>query len=304
MSLDYYILDVFTQDQLAGNPLAVVCGADSLDTERMQAIAREFNLSETVFVLAAEHPAHSARVRIFTPKSELPFAGHPTVGTAILLAQLKFGAVDTEHDAIIVLEENIGAVRVGVRMIPGGADYAEFDAPRMPADGGAPAPEDRLAAALGLATSEIGFENHHPSRFNAGVPFTFVPVEGISAIRRAHVVHVHWEEAFRGDDMMAAFVYCRETVRHNASFHARMFAPMAGVHEDPATGAAVAAFAGAINRFDRPADGMGRYEIEQGFEMGRPSEIVLEAEFAGREVTGLRIGGYAVRVARGVLELE
>jgi len=193
---------------------------------------------------------------------------------------------------------------VGVRMIPGGADYAEFDAPRMPADGGAPAPEDRLAAALGLATSEIGFENHHPSRFNAGVPFTFVPVEGISAIRRAHVVHVHWEEAFRGDDMMAAFVYCRETVRHNASFHARMFAPMAGVHEDPATGAAVAAFAGAINRFDRPADGMGRYEIEQGFEMGRPSEIVLEAEYAGREITGLRIGGYAVRVARGVLELD
>jgi len=104
--------------------------------------------------------------------------------------------------------------------------------------------------------------------------------------------------------MMAAFVYCRETVRHNASFHARMFAPMAGVHEDPATGAAVAAFAGVINRFDRPADGMGRYEIEQGFEMGRPSEIVLEAEYAGREITGLRIGGYAVRVARGVLELD
>ncbi len=301
--MQYYILDVFTQQQLAGNPLAVVCDADALDTDRMQAIAREFNLSETVFVMAAEHPAHSARVRIFTPKGELPFAGHPTVGAAILLSQLKFGAVDTEHDAIIVLEENIGPIRVGVRMIPGAADYAEFDAPRMPSDAGAPAPEDRIAAALGLATSEIGFENHHPSRFSAGMPFTFVPVEGIEAIRRAHVVHAHWEEAFRGDDMMAALVYCRETVRHNAAFHARMFAPMGGVHEDPATGAAAAAFAGVINRFDRPADGMGRYEIEQGFEMGRPSEIVLEAEISGREVTGLRIGGYAVRVASGVLEL-
>ena len=304
MSLDYYILDVFTQEQLSGNPLAVVCGADGLDTDRMQAIAREFNLSETVFVLAAEHNAHTARVRIFTPKSELPFAGHPTVGTAILLAQLKFGAVDTEHDAIIVLEENISAIRVGVRMMPGVPDYAEFDGPRLPSDGGAPAPEDRLAAALGLATSEIGFENHHPSRFNAGVPFTFVPVEGIEAIRRAHVVHAHWEEAFRGDEMMAAFVYCRETVRHDTAFHARMFAPMAGVHEDPATGSAAAAFAGAINRFDRPADGTGRYEIEQGFEMGRPSEIVLETEIAGGQVTGLRIGGYAVRVARGALELD
>jgi len=301
--MQYYILDVFTQQQLAGNPLAVVCDADALDTDRMQAIAREFNLSETVFVMAAEHPAHSARVRIFTPKGELPFAGHPTVGAAILLSQLKFGAVDTEHDAIIVLEENIGPIRVGVRMIPGAADYAEFDAPRMPSDAGAPAPEDRLAAALGLATSEIGFENHHPSRFSAGMPFTFVPVEGIEAIRRAHVVHAHWEEAFRGDDMMAAFVYCRETLRHNAAFHARMFAPMGGVHEDPATGAAAAAFAGVINRFDRPADGMGRYEIEQGFEMGRPSEIVLEAEISGREVTGLRIGGYAVRVMSGELIL-
>ena len=135
------------------------------------------------------------------------------------------------------------------------------------------------------------------------MPFTFVPVEGIEAIRRAHVVHAHWEEAFRGDEMLAAFVYCRETVRHHSAYHARMFAPMAGVHEDPATGAAAAAFAGAINRFDRPADGMGRYEIEQGFEMGRPSEIVLEAEYAGGQVTGLRIGGYAVRVASGVLEL-
>jgi len=301
--MQYYILDVFTQEQLSGNPLAIVCDADRLNTGQMQAIASEFNLSETVFVMAPEHQAHTAKVRIFTPKSELPFAGHPTVGTAILLSQLKFGAVDTEHDAIIVLEENIGAVRVGVRMIPGAADYAEFDAPRMPSDAGAPAPEDRLAAALGLAASEIGFENHHPSRFNAGVPFTFVPVEGIEAIRRAHVVHAHWEEAFRGDDMMAAFVYCRETVRHNASFHARMFAPMAGVHEDPATGSAVAALAGAINRFDRPADGMGRYEIEQGYEMGRPSEIVLEAEVSGRTVTGLRIGGNAVRVASGALEL-
>ncbi|RIA47465.1 PhzF family phenazine biosynthesis protein [Dichotomicrobium thermohalophilum] len=303
MNLTYYVLDVFTQDQLAGNPLAVVCGADGLDTDRMQGIAREFNLSETVFVMDPEHEAHSARVRIFTPKSELPFAGHPTVGTAILLAQLKFGEVSTEQDAIIVLEENIGAVRVGVRMIPGTADYAEFDAPRLPGDAGATAPEDRIAAALGLATSEIGFENHHPSRFNAGMPFTFVPVDGLDAIRRAHVVHAHWEEAFRGDELMAAFVYCRETVRQRASYHARMFAPMMGVPEDPATGSAAAAFAGAINRFDRPADGLNRYEIEQGFEMGRPSEIVLEAEVSGRTVTGLRIGGHAVHVARGELAL-
>ncbi len=303
MPYEYHILDVFTDEPLKGNPLAVVREADGLSAERMQAIAREFNLPETVFVLPAQNPAHSARMRIFSPAMELPFAGHPTIGTAVLLASLRLGDLAGQNDALIVLEQDIGVVRVGVKFRPDTAPFAEFDAPRLPADAGAPAPEDRLAAALGLASAEIGFENHHPSRYEAGVPFTFVPVEGIEAIRRARIVHSHWHEAFRGDTMQAAFVYCRETVRNRSSFHARMFAPMAGIAEDPATGSAVVALAGVINRFDRPGDGMHTCLIEQGFEMGRPSEIELEMEIGGHQVTGVRIGGSAVRIMGGTLML-
>lgn len=303
MALQYHVLDVFTHEPLTGNPLAVVLGADGLDGTRMQAIARELNLSETVFVLPPRNPAHSAKVRIFTPGTEVPFAGHPTIGTAVLLAMNKLGQVTSEQDAIIVLEEEIGPVRVGVRLDPNAPAFAEFDAPKLPEDAGAPAPEDRIAAALGLAPSEIGFENHHPSRFSAGLPYTFVPVEGLETICRARIVHGYWQEGFRGDGMGAAYLYCRETVRLRSSFHARMFAPQVGVPEDPATGSAAAAFAGVINRFDRPADGIYRAVIEQGFEIHRPSEIMLEMEIGGRQIQNVRIGGHVVHIMRGTIDL-
>ncbi|NJO22442.1 MAG: PhzF family phenazine biosynthesis protein [Sphingomonadales bacterium] len=129
MRLSFHTLDVFTTTRFGGNPLAVVLDADALDTAMMQTVAREFNLSETVFVMKPDNPAHSARVRIFTPAAEIPFAGHPTVGTAALLAELRNPAVSGEQDAIIVLEEKIGAVRVGVKLRSGSAALAEFDAP-------------------------------------------------------------------------------------------------------------------------------------------------------------------------------
>src|SRR5262245_11067660 len=132
MSLPLNTLDVFTDRRFSGNPLAVVSDADDLTTEQMQAISRELNLSETVFVLKAQNPAHSARVRIFTPESELTFAGHPTIGAAILLAQTRTPMVNGERDAIIVLEEAIGTVRVGVRLRDGQPPFAEFDAPKLP----------------------------------------------------------------------------------------------------------------------------------------------------------------------------
>src|SRR5262249_5384254 len=158
MRLAYHVLDVFTNQRFGGNPLAVVLDADGLPPVRMQTIAREFNLSETVFVAKPENAAHSARVRIFTPTVEVPFAGHPTVGTAALLAVLKSSAPTGNGDALIVLEEEVGPVRVGVRLRAGAAPFAEFDAPRLPQESGALPPADRLAAALGLIPAEIGFE--------------------------------------------------------------------------------------------------------------------------------------------------
>ncbi|MBO6930651.1 MAG: PhzF family phenazine biosynthesis protein, partial [Roseibium sp.] len=132
MSRHYAILDVFTNKSLAGNPLAVVLDSEGLSDEQMQKIAGEFNLSETVFVFPPENPGQSASMRIFTPKVELPFAGHPTVGTAILTAMERFGDVSGEQDSVVVLKQKIGAVRCAVILRENAAAFAEFDVPKLP----------------------------------------------------------------------------------------------------------------------------------------------------------------------------
>lgn len=299
MELDFHTLDVFTTERFGGNPLAVVTNGQALSSAVMQQVAREFNLSETVFVLPPANPAHSARIRIFTPQRELPFAGHPTVGAAILIAELNGRLGPAPSEALVMLEETIGSVRVGVRRKPGEPVYAEFDAPKLPEPLASPPPADRLAAALGLAPSEIGFENHKPSRYSAGVAYTFVPVRNIESIARAGLHHGYWEEAFGQGG--GAYLYCRETLSTGSAFHARMFVPDVG--EDPATGSAAAAFAAVVFRFDALTEGEHVMRIEQGHEMGRPSLIIMEAVVRANALKAVRIGGYAVRVARGTMTI-
>jgi trans-2,3-dihydro-3-hydroxyanthranilate isomerase len=298
MQLPFHTLDVFTDRRFGGNPLAVVLEADGLDSERMQVVAGEFNLSETVFVQRPVNPAHSARIRIFTPAAEVPFAGHPTVGTATLLAELRAPSLGGDHDALVAIEENIGLVRVGVRLRRGQAAFAEFDAPKLPEETGAAPPVERLAAALSLIPSEIGSANHRPTRFSAGLSYAFVPTASLDAISKARVNSQHWG-SITSHGMVGAFLYCRETVHTSSSFHARMFAPDMGVPEDPATGSAVVAFAGVIHRFDAPPDGFHKRTIEQGFEMGRPSMIALSLEIERSKLMTVRIGGHSVRVSEG-----
>jgi trans-2,3-dihydro-3-hydroxyanthranilate isomerase len=302
MRLSFSTLDVFTDRRFGGNPLAVVHGAGGLTDAQMQAIAREFNLSETVFVLPAENPAHSARIRIFTPVKELPFAGHPTVGTAALLAENKFGQ-GREADALIVLEESIGTLRVGVRLKKDHAPFAEFDAPKVPVEAGALPPVDVLAAGLGLIPSEIGFENHRPVCFAAGNAFAFVPIASREAIARARINGSHWAAAFSQQGLVGAYLYTRQCEHTLSSFHVRMFAPDAGVPEDPATGSAAVCFAGVIARFDRLPDGTHRRTIEQGFEMQRPSFVSLVLTIEGQKLDSVRIGGHSVRVSEGTIEV-
>ena len=303
MRLPYHVLDVFTDKRFGGNPLAVVLGADGLDTARMQTVAREFNLSETVFVLAPQNKAHNARVRIFTPTAELPFAGHPTVGTAALLAMLKSAELPAPGDALIVLEAPIGTLRVGVRLRAGSASFAEFDAPKLPEEKADLPPRDQLAAALSLIPTEIGFENHRPTRFAAGNTVAVVPVASLEAIAKARVTTHHWETALKGQGLLGAFLYCRQTVYTTSAFHARFFGPDFGVPEDPATGSAAVGFAGVVHRFDDLPDGQHKRIIEQGFEMGRPSLITLSLEVTAGKLHAVRIGGHAVRVAEGAIEV-
>ena len=303
MQRRYTILNVFTGDREGGNPLAVVTDGEGLSIEAMQAIALNFNLSETVFVLPPENPAHTAAIRIFTPRTELPFAGHPTLGTSILLARNRvWRHSGAEFDALVVLETGGGVARVGVKPDDEGAPFGQFDAPFLPQGAGETAPEDRLAAALGLAPNEIGFENHRPCRYSAGVPFNFVPVDGLDAIGRADIVEQYWDEAFGMDEHKAAYLYCRETTRHKAAFHARMFAPGMGVKEDPATGSAAIALAGVIHHFDELPEGVYEGMIEQGLEMGQPCEVHLEFEVENRQIRVVRIGGHAMVVREGTIE--
>jgi trans-2,3-dihydro-3-hydroxyanthranilate isomerase len=303
MQRRYAILDVFTDRPLAGNPLAVVRDSEGLGDAAMQAIAREFNLSETVFVSAAANPVHAAAIRIFTPASELPFAGHPTVGTAVLLGREAAADNRGKHEMVLVLEEKVGPIRCGVTVDGPSRGYAVFDVPRPATEVGEPGSVVAIASALGLAPHEIGFENHEPSVFSAGVPFAFVPVRDLTVIGRARPVDASWRSAF-GETLIGAFLYCRETETTGHHFHARMFAPRFGVTEDPATGSAAAAFVGVVRRFDALPAGSHHLVIEQGFEMSRPSLIGLEIDIDGGKVVASRIGGNAVIVAEGTLDID
>lgn len=303
MQLRYHTLDVFTDRRFGGNPLAVVHDADGLSPDDMQKVAREFNLSETVFILKPANPAHSARVRIFTPSRELPFAGHPTVGTAILLAQIRAPLVNGERDAIIALEEQIGPVRIGVRLRNGEAPFAEFDAPKLPEKDGTLSSRDRLAEALGLLPREIGFENHTPQCFTSGNTFAYIPVNGLEAIGRARINGAAWASAFPPSQISGVYLYTRQCLHNGSAFHARMFAPDLGVPEDPATGAAAVGFAGVVDAFDDLPDGLHKRVIEQGYEMGRPSAIMLTLIVERGSLDTVRIGGKAVRVTEGILEV-
>lgn len=299
MPRHYCIYDVFTDQVLCGNPLAVVHDAQGLSDQQMQAIAGEFNLSETVFIFAAERPAHSAAIRIFTPRNELPFAGHPTVGTAVCLASDRLGTVDGPHEAVVVLEEPIGAVRCGVR-VEGTSGFAEFDIPQLPNHIVSEMDKSEIAEAIGLKPADITFENHRPERWSAGVEYNFVPVRNLNALASASPNAVVWNEIMgeRG-----AYLYTRETVGHSHHFSARMFWPGGGIDEDPATGSAAAAFAGVIHRFDGMPDGDHEFIIEQGYEMGRPSKIRLECTAESGQLQRVRIGGHAVKIAEGILDL-
>jgi trans-2,3-dihydro-3-hydroxyanthranilate isomerase len=293
----FVTLDVFTARRFAGNPLAVMLDADALPTEAMQAIAREFNLSETVFVLAPLEPSHRARLRIFTPRRELPFAGHPTVGTAVLLRSIDGGT----DERPIVLEEGIGPVRCVARTVAGGSGWARFDSPREPQHLEDIDDAADIAAALNLTLDDLGFDDFIPGNWSAGNPLTFVPVRGLDAIARSRPDPAVWDRTFGPDDPAGVFVFCRETADGH-DFHARMFAPGLGVPEDPATGSAAAAFTGLLVRFERLADGSHEFAIEQGYEMGRPSLIQLTVTIRRGTLDGASIAGDAVIVTEGTLE--
>jgi trans-2,3-dihydro-3-hydroxyanthranilate isomerase len=296
--LEFHTCDVFTDRAFAGNPLAIVLGADALTPRQMQTLAREFNLSETIFVQAPANPAHTARVRIFFPTAEIPFAGHPTIGCAIHLAK---AMGDGDFDRSLVLEEEAGLVPVRVRR-QGTEVKAEFLAPVIP-HAVTDAPDlaraldpARLAAALGLTTTDIGFGTHQPGLWQGGPRFLYAPVASLDALSRARPQEPVWSEQMRAAGVDSIYLYTRGV---GSDYQARMYSPTAGIPEDPATGSASAILAGQLLASGALDHGATRLTLHQGVEMGRPSVIGLTAVVSGGRLTEVRIAGGAVPVSQG-----
>ena len=289
----FYTLDVFTDRIFGGNPLAVFPSGLGLETEQMQAVARELNLSETVFVLPPEEPDHTRRLRIFTPGTELPFAGHPTIGTAHLLAAIGEIPLDGA-ETYIVLEEGVGPVAVTIQASSGRPTLAQLSAARRPVDD--------IAEVLSLGTDDIMFEPP-PIAVSCGVPFLFVMLRNVDALARAQIRHAVWERALAHYWAPHIYLLASTDGDSGTTYRARMFAPAMGITEDPATGAAATALPGYLAPLQVKPYGTLRWTVHQGVEMGRPSRLEVEADLADGKVIAVRVSGSSVLVSHGEMEI-
>lgn len=301
----FYTLDVFTDRIFGGNPLAVFPDGRGLDTEQMQTVAREFNLSETVFVLPPDQAEHTRRLRIFTPGTELPFAGHPTIGTAHLLAAI--GDISLEgSETHIVFEEGVGPVPVTIYATDGQLTHTQLSAAQMPETGEAPPSIAELAEVLSLQPDDI-LSDPAPNAVSCGVGFLYVMLKDLDALARAQIRHEAWERLL--SDYWAPHLYIFTPTDSfgeggpYSTYRVRMFAPAMGIVEDPATGAAATALAGYLAPLQTLKNGTACWSVDQGFEMGRPSRLEIEADISGGEVTGIRVSGKSVMVSQGEMEI-
>ncbi|KKB79935.1 hypothetical protein VW35_05545 [Devosia soli] len=293
MKLDYLLLDVFTRERLQGNALAVVLKGDGLLDNEMQAIAREFNLSETVFLTRPKNERNSAGVRIFTPYQELPFAGHPTVGAAVVLG------LQGERTALR-MEEKVGLVTALFEKADKRSGEARFTLPRLPlklAD-----LDDRLgmAQALGIEPEDIGCDVFAPAVYTAGVTFHLVPVRNARVLARAKPNQALFKTIF-SHDHNSAYLFTLTPEERDNDIAARMFGMNLG--EDPGTGSAAAALIGLLSDNADFGTGQADYILRQGKEMGRLCRITLQLRKEAEMLTHGAIGGYAVIVGEGALDL-
>ena len=285
-------VDVFTRHRFGGNQLAVFTDARGLTDSEMQAIAGEMNYAESTFVLPAETEGHDARVRIFTTVQELPFAGHPTVGTAFVLGR------GSEH-ANLTLELGVGPIPVTVEAGDGISGSATMEQP-LPSFRPCPVAVDDLASLLGVATADISLDA--PAEFgSAGIEWLYVPLTSVDAVSRAQGHMDVMNHLLGASDFHAICCFCQGGLDPQATAHARTFFPGVGgaFQEDPATGSAVGPLGAYLVRHGlAPA---GRMLVEQGYQLGRPSQLEVTVEGSGDEITRVLVGGGVVFVAEGEL---
>lgn len=296
-SVDYMTLDVFTDTPFAGNPLAVIPDARSLDTAQMQAIAREFGYSETTFVLPSGLPWADRKVRIFTPGAEIPFAGHPIVGTALALTR---GGYLSWPDGRRKLALTVPAGRVDVQISEDAPEAAELTAPQTPSTG-AIEPVETVAAALGLVPGEIDTTSHQAIEISAGLPFLAVRVTDLASLGRAAPKRDRWQALSvpAAQNGICAYTLLGHAGGNGQNVRVRVFVPEHGPDEDPATGSAAAALGGLLAGLDPRADGTFAFHIAQGVEMGRPSRIEAIVDKVRGHTEAVRVAGGAVLVMAG-----
>lgn len=296
MLLNYHLLDVFTDTQMQGNPLAVVMKADNLSDALMQKIAREFALSETVFLSEPKVGKNTAEVRIFTPKTELSFAGHPTIGTAVLLGlSLRASAIR--------LEEKIGVVTCVMDKISKRIGEAFFKLPLLPTQAGDAPSNAKIASSLGLDESQIGFGEYEPAVYSAGVEYVLVPVVDQKALSSILLERRGWADIYGYDDI-AVYAFTPHQTNPEIDLCARMFDLTLPGIEDPATGSAAAALIGLLAKHGPAGIGQTNYVLEQGATMGRPSLIQMQVGMSDGVLNHAGIGGKAVLVGNGMLDLD
>lgn len=297
----FHTLDVFTDTLFGGNPLAVLPDATGLSTEEMEHITREFNLSETVFVFPAEDDRHTRRVRIFTPGRELPFAGHPTVGTAFLLAATGMIPI-TEPVTRIVLEEGVGAVPVSILVKSGAPISAELTAAQAP-EFRTDVPNARdIAQLLSVDISDVSTGSLTTEAVSCGVAFVVAPLVSRDAVSRARLDRATWQRLLSNGWAKEVFLFDAGAVAGGGAIRARMFGPDLGVGEDPATGSAGACLAAYLAKHSSDGAALS-WTVEQGFEMGRPSILSLSVERSGEQPGAIRVAGKCVLVSEGVLRV-
>lgn len=314
-TLRYVTADVFTPEPFTGNQLAVVFGAEGLPTETLQAITREFNYAESTFVFAPETPGTTRRVRIFTPELEVPFAGHPTLGTAHVLVAT--GEVTPTADDIaagemtVVLGENVGPVPVRLRLEHGVPVHGTFTTAQLPEERVEVTDFEALASTLSLSADDFVGGAHAPAAVSCGLPFLIMPLTSVAAVRRARLNMDAWQRVLHGRwgawplvFAMAADDEPAELPAHvrGCDIRARVFVPGSTVPEDPATGSANAALAGFLAA-RTPRDGALRWEVAQGVEMGRPSRLSIAAHKSHGSITAIHVGGATVIMAEGTLAI-
>lgn len=293
MKLPYLLLDVFTKERLKGNQLAVVPKADGLLDNEMQAIAREFNLSETVFFCKPAAERNTAAIRIFTPYQELPFAGHPTIGAAVVLGlHNKLSAVR--------MEEKVGLVTALVEKLDKSTAEARFSLPRLPAKIADIHDNLGIAQCLGIDTDDIGCDVYKPGVYSAGVTFHLIPVRNAAVLKSISLNRGLWNKVFQHDHH-SAYVFTLTPEELGNDIAARMFGM--GLGEDPGTGSAAAALIGLLAEHVPFASGQADFILRQGHEMGRPCRITLQLRKENDQLTHGGIGGHAVIVGEGVLDL-